>query len=56
MGISVTRLGSRIGARIDGVRLGGGLDAGSVDAIRQALLAHRVASALEPGARVAGQL
>ena len=42
MGISVTRLGGRIGAQIDGVRLGGGLDAGAVDAIRQALLAHRV--------------
>lgn len=40
--ITVTRLGSRIGARIDGVRLGGGLDRATVDAIRQALLAHKV--------------
>jgi alpha-ketoglutarate-dependent taurine dioxygenase len=40
--ISVVKLGSKIGARIDGVRLGGGLDAHTVDAIYQALLAHRV--------------
>ncbi len=42
MTISVTRLGSRIGAEIDGVRLGGEVDASSVDAINDALLAHRV--------------
>src|SRR5262245_28367600 len=42
MSISVTRLGSRIGAQVDGVRLGGETDASSVDAIHQALLAHRV--------------
>jgi taurine dioxygenase len=42
MSVTVTRLGSRIGARIDGVRLGGDLDADSVDAIHRALLTHRV--------------
>src|SRR5690349_12682144 len=42
MSVTVTRLGSRIGARIDGVRLGGDLDAAEVEAIHQALLAHRV--------------
>jgi taurine dioxygenase len=40
--ITVTKLGSRIGARIDGVRLGGDLDPGAVREIRQALLAHKV--------------
>jgi taurine dioxygenase len=40
--ITVTKLGSRIGARIDGVRLGGDLDPGAVGEIRQALLAHKV--------------
>jgi alpha-ketoglutarate-dependent taurine dioxygenase len=40
--ISVTKLGSRIGARIDGVRLGGGLDPSAVGEIRQALLTHKV--------------
>ncbi|AKN18057.1 TauD/TfdA dioxygenase family protein [Mycobacterium haemophilum] len=40
--ISVTKLGSRIGARIDGVQLGGDLDPATVGEIRQALLAHRV--------------
>jgi alpha-ketoglutarate-dependent taurine dioxygenase len=39
---TVTQLGSRIGARIDGVRLGGDLDAATVGQIRQALLRHRV--------------
>ncbi|GAA1910670.1 TauD/TfdA family dioxygenase [Nocardioides lentus] len=39
---SVTRLGGRIGARIDGVRLSGDLDAGTVAEIREALLAHKV--------------
>lgn len=40
--ISVTKLGSRIGARVDGVRLGGDLDPATVNEIRSALLAHRV--------------
>ncbi|MBW4722001.1 TauD/TfdA family dioxygenase [Saccharothrix sp. SC076] len=39
---SVVRLGSSIGARIDGVRLGGDLDAATVAEIRAALLAHKV--------------
>jgi alpha-ketoglutarate-dependent taurine dioxygenase len=40
--ITVTKLGSRIGARIDGVRLGGTVDPDTVEDIRQALLAHKV--------------
>jgi alpha-ketoglutarate-dependent sulfate ester dioxygenase len=40
--VTVTKLGSRIGARIDGVRLGGDLDQASVNEIRDALLAHKV--------------
>ncbi len=40
--VTVTKLGSRIGARIDGVRLGGDLDQATVDEIREALLAHKV--------------
>ena len=40
--ITVTKLGSRIGARIDGVRLGGDLDAATVEQVHQALLAHKV--------------
>jgi alpha-ketoglutarate-dependent sulfate ester dioxygenase len=40
--ITVTKLGSRIGARIEGVRLGGNLDQAAVDEIRGALLGHRV--------------
>jgi alpha-ketoglutarate-dependent taurine dioxygenase len=40
--ISVAKLGSRIGAQIDGVRLGGELDESDVQAINQALLEHRV--------------
>lgn len=40
--ITVTKLGSRIGARVDGVRLGGDLDDTTVDTIHQALLAHKV--------------
>ena len=40
--ITVTKLGSRIGARVDGVRLGGGLDPATVGEILGALLAHRV--------------
>ncbi len=40
--MTVTKLGSRIGARIDAVRLGGDLDAAAVDGIRRALLDHKV--------------
>ena len=40
--MTITKLGSRIGARIDGVRLGGDLDPATVDEIRRALLAHKV--------------
>jgi alpha-ketoglutarate-dependent sulfate ester dioxygenase len=40
--ITVTKLGSRIGARLDGVHLGGDLDDSSVEEIRQALLTHKV--------------
>lgn len=41
-GISVTKLGNRIGAQIDGVRLGGDLDQQDVDGIHAALLEHKV--------------
>lgn len=40
--ITVTKLGSRIGARVDGVRLGGDLDQDAVDTIHRALLTHQV--------------
>lgn len=40
--LTVTKLGSRIGARIDGVKLGGDLDAETVAEIRRALLEHKV--------------
>jgi alpha-ketoglutarate-dependent taurine dioxygenase len=40
--LTVTKLGSRIGARVDGVRLGGDLAAATVAEIRAALLTHRV--------------
>ncbi|WP_156687347.1 TauD/TfdA dioxygenase family protein [Mycobacterium sp. Marseille-P9652] len=40
--ISVSKLGSRIGARVDGVRLGGDLDPATVEEIRRALLTHKV--------------
>jgi alpha-ketoglutarate-dependent taurine dioxygenase len=40
--ITVTKLGSRIGARIEGVRLGGDLDADTVAQIRTAILEHKV--------------
>src|ERR1700758_2767450 len=40
--VTVTKLGSRIGARIDGVRLGADLDRAAVDQIHQALLTHKV--------------
>jgi taurine dioxygenase len=41
-GLTVTKLGGRIGARIDGVRLGADLGAETVAAIRAALLEHKV--------------
>jgi len=40
--VTVTRLGASIGARIDGVRLGGDLPADTVAQIRQALLDNKV--------------
>lgn len=40
-GITVTRLGENIGARIGGVRLGGDVPADQVEAIRLALAAHK---------------
>ncbi len=40
--LPVTKLGGRIGARIDGVRVGGDLDTATVDAIHRALLRHKV--------------
>jgi alpha-ketoglutarate-dependent sulfate ester dioxygenase len=40
--VTVTKLGSRIGARVDGVRLGGDLGPATVEEIHQALLAHKV--------------
>ncbi|GAB7143434.1 TauD/TfdA dioxygenase family protein [Mycobacterium riyadhense] len=40
--IAVKKLGSRIGAEIKGVRLGGDLAPAAVDEIRAALLAHKV--------------
>jgi alpha-ketoglutarate-dependent taurine dioxygenase len=40
--VTVTKLGSRIGARVDGVQLGGDLGAATVGEIRQALLTHKV--------------
>jgi alpha-ketoglutarate-dependent taurine dioxygenase len=40
--VTVTKLGSRIGARVDGVHLGGDLDPASVEEIHQALLTHKV--------------
>ena len=40
--LTVTQLGSRIGARVDGVRLAGDLDAATVGQIRDALLGHKV--------------
>jgi len=39
---TVTKLGSRIGARVDGVRLGGDVAPAAVETIRQALLTHKV--------------
>jgi len=40
--ITVTKLGSRIGARVDGVHLSGDLDPATVAEINRALLAHKV--------------
>jgi alpha-ketoglutarate-dependent taurine dioxygenase len=40
--VTVTKLSSRIGARVDGVLLGGDLDAVTVEQIHQALLTHKV--------------
>ncbi|OBI76144.1 TauD/TfdA dioxygenase family protein [Mycobacterium asiaticum] len=40
--IAVHQLGSRIGAEVSGVRLGGDLPAAAVEEIRAALLAHKV--------------
>ena len=40
--LTVTQLGSRIGARIDGVALAGDLDAATVEEIQEALLRHKV--------------
>ncbi|HUO40665.1 MAG TPA: TauD/TfdA family dioxygenase [Mycobacterium sp.] len=40
--LTVTKLGSRIGARIDGVRLGGDMDPSSLGHLDQALLRHKV--------------
>jgi alpha-ketoglutarate-dependent taurine dioxygenase len=40
--LTVTQLGSQIGARVDGVQLGGDLDAATVEQIRAALLRHKV--------------
>jgi alpha-ketoglutarate-dependent sulfate ester dioxygenase len=40
--VAVTKLGSRIGAEISGVRLGGDLPYAAVEEIRAALLAHKV--------------
>jgi alpha-ketoglutarate-dependent taurine dioxygenase len=42
MAMTVTQLGSRIGARVDGVQLSGDLDTETVADIRQALLRHKV--------------
>ena len=40
--LTVTKLGSRVGARLDGVQLGGDLDPDTINEIREALLAHKV--------------
>jgi alpha-ketoglutarate-dependent sulfate ester dioxygenase len=40
--VAITKLGSRIGARVDGVQLGGDLDSATVGEIREALLTHKV--------------
>ena len=40
--VTVQQLGGRIGARIDGVRLGGDLTADAIATVREALLRHKV--------------
>ncbi|MGW6727647.1 TauD/TfdA dioxygenase family protein [Nocardia sp. NPDC055029] len=40
--VTVTKLGAHIGAQVDGVRLGGDLDAATVATIRRALTEHKV--------------
>lgn len=40
--VTVTKLGSRIGARVDGLRLGGELDSRVVEEIHRVLLTHKV--------------
>ena len=40
--VTITKLGSRIGARVDGVRLRGDLDPTTVGEIRETLLTHKV--------------
>src|ERR1700758_391055 len=40
--VTVPKRGTRIGARVDGVRLGGDLDAAALEEIHQALLTHKV--------------
>ncbi|MEU4596297.1 TauD/TfdA family dioxygenase [Nocardia sp. NPDC023988] len=40
--VRVVKLGAHIGARVDGIRLGGDLDVRSVDTIRAALAEHKV--------------
>lgn len=40
--VTAVKLGARIGARIDGIRLGGDLDRETVNTIYRALLTHRV--------------
>lgn len=42
--VAVTTLSSRIGARLDGERLGGDLDEATVDEIHQPLPTHQVIS------------
>ncbi|MBB2772058.1 MULTISPECIES: TauD/TfdA dioxygenase family protein [Mycolicibacterium] len=42
MSLRVVKLGANIGARIEGVRVGGGLDPVTVTAINEALLEHKV--------------
>jgi len=40
--VTITKLGSRLGARVDGVQLRGDLDPATVGEIREALLTHKV--------------
>ena len=48
--VTVTKLGSRIGARVDGVQLRGDLDPTTVGEIRETLLTQ--AHETEPGQRL----